>query len=141
MIEKNPGDAKGICSFLKKICEYRYGICSTSRAGNILVKSIKETIRNNASGSDTILRHIISMANISMPFCLRVATESLSVFPSLCSHINSLSCVKEMIALFTKLACKSSPIEVREFIIDRLSSSIALDSICFLLSACLNPAI
>ena len=134
-IEKNPNDSKITSNFLKTLSDYRYCINSKSRAGNALVHSIKGLIKNNGNGSDTIIRHCIAIADHSLPFGLRVAVECLSVFPYLCKHVNSLSCVKELIALCTKVSQKSNPPEIRECMIDHLASSIAIDSVCFLLSA------
>ena len=135
-IEKNPTDSKTTSNFLKTLNDYRYCINSRSRAGNALVHSIKELIKNNVHGSDTIIHHCIAIADHSLPFSLHVAVECLSVFPFLCKHVNSLSCVKELIALCTKVSQKSNPSVIREFMIDHLASSVAIDSVCFLLSAC-----
>lgn len=135
-IEADPTDSKNTARFLKLVSDYRSSISSTSRAGQVLIGSLKELIRNNVNSVDTMIRHVIQIADTSLPFAVRVGSEAISVFPSLCKHTNSLNVIKELITLWTRLLDPRNNPSIREFFANRLASSAALDGICFLLSAC-----
>lgn len=135
-IESDPTDPKNTARFLKLVSDYRSSLCSSSRAGLALIKSLKECIRSNANSIDTMIRHVTQIADTSLPFAVHVGVEAISVFPSLCKHTNSLNTIKELITLWTRILDAKNPLNIRIFFVERLSQSAALDGICFLLGQC-----